>query len=168
MEPMNSNTEQRVWSRVMNAQSACARVVQRDAQDGARSAAVLDEDALMELYTGQMQAACTYRHLAAMTRGRARQTLTQLAEAKRCHAKRTEAMYYVRTGKKPCPDRPKSPCVSCVNEALRQAYQEELCTAELYRRYARNADDFACVLEQMATESCRHAQLLLSVLQECL
>ena len=58
--------------------------------------------------------------------------------------------------------------VSAVNEALRQAYQEELCTAELYRRYARNADDFACVLEQMATESCRHAQLLLSVLQECL
>ena len=57
MEPMNSNTEQRVWSRVMNAQSACARVAQRDAQDGARSAAVLDEDALMELYTGQMQAA---------------------------------------------------------------------------------------------------------------
>ena len=165
MEPMNPKQEQRVWSRVMGVQTACTRLAQRENQEGARDIPVLDAESLMELYTAQLRAACTYRTLANMARGCVRQTLMRLTEEKRGHARRIEAMYYIQTGQKPCPDQPKTPCVSCLNEALRQAYREEQCAAELYRRYAKNAGDFACVLEQLAQEACRHAQMLLGALQ---
>ncbi len=80
----------------------------------------------------------------------------RLAESRRCDGKRLSALYFVMTGLKACPDRPKLPCVSCLNEALRQAYREERCTAELYSRYAANAGEYACTLEQLG-EKCLQA-----------
>ena len=144
-----------------DAPTACRRLDQRDSP-------VFDAEAALELYTAQLRAAATYRCLAEMARGRVRQALMQLAEGKRCEARRLAAVYFVMTGRKPCPDRPKPPCVSCLNEALRQAYQEELCAAELYRRYAARAGAHACLLERMAERACENAQLLLCTLEQSL
>ena len=119
----------------------------------------------MELYAAQCSAAMTYRCLAEMARGCARQALVRLAESRRCDGKRLSALYFVMTGLKACPDRPKLPCVSCLNEALRQAYREERCTAELYSRYAANAGEYACTLEQLGENACKRAQELLNILQ---
>lgn len=165
-QSMDPKQEQRVWSRVMSAQAArcpqepevCRRLEQKDIP-------VFDESAAMELYAAQCSAAMTYRCLAEMARGCARQALVRLAESRRCDGKRLSALYFVMAGLKACPDRPKLPCVSCLNEALRQAYREERCTAELYSRYAANAGEYACTLEQLGENACKRAQELLNILQ---
>lgn len=165
-QSMDPKQEQRVWSRVMSAQAVrctqepevCRRLEQKDIP-------VFDESAAMELYAAQCSAAMTYRCLAEMARGCARQALVRLAESRRCDGKRLSALYFVMTGLKACPDRPKLPCVSCLNEALRQAYREERCTAELYSRYAANAGEYACTLEQLGENACKRAQELLNILQ---
>ena len=160
--------EQRVWSRVMAAQTASAPEPDACERLSRRDAPIFDEGAALELYTAQLRAAATYRVLASMARGCARQSLMRLAEGKRCEARRLAAAYFVMTGVKPCPDRPKPPCVSCLNEALRQAYREERCAAELYRRYAGRGGDDACLLENMAKRACENAQTLLCILQSTL
>ena len=53
-------------------------------------------------------------------------------------------------------------------EALRQAYREELCAAELYRRYASRSEEHAALLEQLACAAGKNAQLLLCALHSCL
>ena len=138
--------------------NACERLSRRDAP-------VFDGEAALALCTAQLGAACTYRTLAARARGCARQALVRLAESRRCDGKRLSALYFVMTGLKACPERPKPPCVSCLNEALRQAYREERCTAELYSRYAANAGEYACTLEQLGENACKRAQELLNILQ---
>lgn len=160
--------EQRVWSRVMAAQAASAPEPDACERLSRRDAPVFDEDSALELYTAQLRAAATYRVLSSMARGCARQSLMRLAEEKRCEAKRLAAAYFVMTGTKPCPDRPRPPCVSCLNEALRQAYREERCAAELYRRYAERGGDHACLLENMAKRACESAQAVLCILQNTL
>ena len=72
------------------------------------------------------------------------------------------------TGRKPCAERVKTPCVQCLAEALRQAYREELCAAELYRRYAARSEEHTALLEQLACCAEKNAKLLLCALQSCL
>ena len=145
----------------VDAPTACARLEQRDIP-------VFDETAALELYTAQLRAGVTYRCLASMARGNARPALLRLAEEKQCEARRLAAAYFVMTGVKACVERPKPPCVSCLNEALRQAYQEERCAAALYRRYAERSEEYSCLLENMAKRACESAQSLLCVLQNTL
>lgn len=161
MDTIDQNMEQRVWSRVMGTQSACTRAAQRDA-------AVLDERALRELHSAQQLAACTYRALAAQLRGSRRQTLLSLAASKAAQAKTLAAMFFVMSGQRLCPQNVQTPQHACLSQTLRQAYREELCTAELYRRYAANAPDFSAALSSLAACSCRDTQRLLGVLQSCL
>lgn len=161
--------EQRVWSRVMAAQTAareraptaCTRVMQRDAP-------VFDAAAVQELYTAQCRAARAYRALAAQAAGCVRQTLCMLAEEKSHEARRLAAVYFVMTGARPCAVRPETAAHACLRESLRRAYQEELCAAELYRRYAERADAHACLLAQMARRAQCAAARLLAALEFCL
>lgn len=161
MQSIDPIQEQNVWSRVMNSKTACQRLQQRDIP-------VFDEAGTLELYTAQLRAAVTYQCLAAMTHGCARKILMQLAEEKRCAGKKLATVYFVMSGRKPCIDPPKPPCITCVSETLRQAYREEQCSVELYRRYAQCAGEYECLLEQLAKDSCKHAQMLLCALQSCL
>ena len=170
-QPIDPKQEQRVWSRVMAAQTAqtsesaaptaCERLNRRDIP-------VFDECAAQELYTAQLRAAATYRSFARTARGCVRRTLLQLAEEKCCAARRLAAVHFLMTGRKPCAERVKPPCVQCLAEALRQAYREELCAAELYRRYASRSEEHAALLEQLACAAGKNAKLLLCALQSCL
>lgn len=157
--------EQRVWSRVMAAQASAPTACERTAR---RDAPVFDETAAQELYTAQRRAAATYRALAAEYGRGARQTLLHLAEEKCREARRLAAVYFVMTGERPRADCLRVPCAPQPEQALRRAYQEELCAAELYRRYAERADTHACLLAQMARRAECAAGSLLGVLGRCL
>lgn len=161
--------EQRVWSRVMAAQSAarapqpsaCGRLTQKDAP-------VFDADAVMALHTAQRRAAALFRALADRTRGCARQTLTRLADEKCREAKRLAAVYFLMQGTCLCPETVCAPRVRGVCEALKNACQEEHCGAALYRRYAAQSEDYAPLLNQMAERSEQSAARLFCLLAQSL
>ena len=85
-----------------------------------------------------------------------------------CHAKQFGAVYFLKTGKKACPGRPEAPCVTCINETLRQRYSEEHAAHEAYETLAENAGTHRCMLLRIAEEECEHAQMILCILQTCL
>ena len=101
-------------------------------------------------------------------KGRAQAMLRAIAQQEACHAKKLAAVYFLNTGKKACPGRPERPCVTCINETLRQQYTAEHAAHEAYAALAENAGTHRCMLLRMAQEECEHAQLLLCILQNCL
>ena len=106
--------------------------------------------------------------LAARMKGRAQAMLRAIAQQEACHAKKLAAVYFLNTGKKACPGRPERPCVTCINETLRQQYTAEHAAHEAYAALAENAGTHRCMLLRMAQEECEHAQLILCILQNCL
>ena len=83
-------------------------------------------------------------------------------------AKKLETVYYLMTGTKACPDRPKRPCIACTNEALRERYIHEGKGEESYKALAEKAGSFSKLLMELACDEEHHAQKLLGVLQTCL
>lgn len=180
MNQMDCKQAQRVWSRVMAAQTDAqnqtpARSGQTDAQ-AARPAptvweqapAVITPEQVMELISGEMKDAATYRCLSARMKGCARKTLETLAHEERCHAKQLGAIYFLLTGKKACPPRPEPPCITCNAETLRRQYQMELAARERYESLAPLAGARACTMRELALDECRHAQKIYELLQTCL
>lgn len=159
---MDHKREQEVWQRVM-AMSAeapqCSKPVNKQ---------TLTAEQVMELLCGELADAATYEALACRVRGQARQTLMMLAGQERQHAKKLSAVYYLMTGKKPCPDKPKYPCIACTNEELRERYIEETAGAEKYCCLAEKAGSFAKVFRELACEEEQHAHTVLKLLQQCL
>lgn len=161
--------EQRVWSRVMAAQSAardpqptaCTRLAQKDAP-------VFDADAVLALHTAQRRAAAVFRALADRARGCTRQTLLRLAEEKCRETKRLAAVYFLMQGTCLCPETMRTPCVRRVCQTLKDACQEERCAAALYRRYAARNEDYAPLLTQMADRSEQSARCLFRLLAQSL
>ena len=92
----------------------------------------------------------------------------EVARQEACHAKQFGAVYFLKTGKKACPGRPDAPCVTCINETLRQRYSEEHAAHEAYEALAENAGTHRCMLLKIAEEECGHAQMILCILQTCL
>ena len=146
MQPLTEKQTQRVWSRVMSAQTAPAAAMENPAP----------------------AAQAQYAHLAARMKGRAQAMLRAIAQQEACHAKKLAAVYFLNTGKKACPGRPERPCVTCINETLRQQYTAEHAAHEAYAALAENAGTHRCMLLRMAQEECEHAQLILCILQNCL
>ena len=112
--------------------------------------------------------ACTYQTLAMRVKKHARQRLMQLAQEERRHYRKLEAVYYLMTGQRPCPDRPRTPCMACTNEELRKRYREEVKGAEKYHALAEQAGSFASVLHCLGSEEERHSRMILELLQDCL
>ena len=117
---------------------------------------------------GERADSALYAHLAARMKGRAQAMLRAIAQQEACHAKKLAAVYFLNTGKKACPGRPERPCVTCINETLRQQYTAEHAAHEAYAALAENAGTHRCMLLRMAQEECEHAQLILCILQNCL
>ena len=123
---------------------------------------------LLSLIDGERADSALYAHLAARMKGRAQAMLRAIAQQEACHAKKLAAVYFLNTGKKACPGRPERPCVTCINETLRQQYTAEHAAHEAYAALAENAGTHRCMLLRMAQEECEHAQLILCILQNCL
>ena len=117
MNPMDCKQAQNVWSRVMaaqaNAQSTSANPpVQVKAAQEEQTASITPEQLLSSIEY-EMLDAVTYQCLAARMSGCAQKTLRALSQDERRHAKELSAMYFLLTGKKVCPKKPDSPCITC-------------------------------------------------------
>ena len=100
--------------------------------------------------------------------GITRKHLLQLAREEQLHYRKLEAVYYLMTGNRPCPDRPKTPCIACTNEELRKRYQDEVKGAAHYHALAEKAGSFSSVLHCLGHDEARHSCAVLALLQRCL
>lgn len=159
---LDARKEQEVWKRVMEVSAqapACCRPGPKQS---------ITSEQVMELLCGELADAAVYEALSCRVRSQARQKLLMLAGQERQHFAKLEAVYYLMTGKKPCPDRPKCPCIACTNEELRERYIHEVEGAEKYRCLAEKAGSFAKVFKELACDEEHHAQTVLKILQSCL
>lgn len=163
MQPLSETQTQKVWSRVMNAKAVPAMA---GAEDSTLSG--LTAETLQELVMQERTDSATYALLASRLRGRARAMLQELAGQEQCHAKKFAALYFLQTGKKLCPPPGRPECVTCINETLRQRYAAELADYARYLELAKAAGAQRCMLEGIAAEECRHAQMIVCILQNCL
>ena len=168
MQPLTEQQTQRVWSRVMSAQTAPAAAMENPAPAAQAQSETLTPEKLLSLIDGERADSALYAHLAARMKGRAQAMLRAIAQQEACHAKQFGAVYFLKTGKKACPGRPDAPCVTCINETLRQRYSEEHAAHEAYEALAENAGTHRCMLLKIAEEECGHAQMILCILQTCL
>ena len=168
MQPLTEKQTQRVWSRVMSAQTVPAAAMENPAPAAQAQSETLTPEQLLSLIDGERADSALYAHLAARMKGRAQAMLRAIAQQEACHAKKLAAVYFLNTGKKACPGRPERPCVTCINETLRQQYTAEHAAHEAYAALAENAGTHRCMLLRMAQEECEHAQLILCILQNCL
>ena len=130
--------------------------------------AELTAEQVMELLQQELMDACTYRVLAGRVRKELRRCLLQLAREEQLHYRKLEAVYYLMTGNRPCPDRPKTPCIACTNEELRKRYQDEVKGAAHYHALAEKAGSFSSVLHCLGHDEARHSCAVLELLQRCL
>ena len=156
---MSQKREAEVWNRVMAA-AAESPCVPKQTE--------LTPSQVMELLEGELLDACTYRVLAERTKKDVRRCLLQLYQEERRHYRKLEAVYYLMTGSRPCPDRPKKPCVACTNEELRKRYTAEVEGGKHYHCLAEKAGSFACVFHTLGNDEERHARMILELLQKCL
>ena len=159
---MNCKREAEVWERVMAASAECPMPVKKNMPEG------MTAQQFMELLQGELLDVCTYQTLAMRVKKEARRCLWRLAQEERQHYRKLEAVYYLMTGQRPCPDRPKVPCMACTNEELRRRYQIEVAGAEKYHAMAERAGSFASVFHCLAHEEERHSRMILELLQHCL
>ena len=159
---MNQKREAEVWNRVMAASAEAPCCAPK------KDPVKLTCQQVMELLEHELMDACTYKVLAMRVKKQVRQCLMQLAQEEMRHYRKLEAVYYLMTGKRPCPDRPKAPCVACTNEELRKRYEEEVEGAAVYHGLANCAGSFAPVFHCLGHEEERHAQMILKLLEKCL
>ena len=172
MNQIDCKQAQNVWSRVMaaqaNAQGTFANPpVQVKAAQEEQTASITPEQLLSSIEY-EMLDAVTYQCLAARMSGCAQKTLRALSQDERRHAKELSAMYFLLTGKKVCPKKPDSPCITCNAETLRRQYQRELSAREHYEALAPMSGARACTMRELALDECRHAQSIYELLQSCL
>ena len=163
---MSRSREEAVWQRVMavSGEAPACQMQPRTQQ----AAGGLTQDHLMDLMHDELSDSCTYRALAGRSRGNVRRCLLQLAQEEQQHYRKLETIYFVMIGRRPCVDRPKVPCPTCLSEELRKRYEEELAGAARYDKLAQNAGSFASVLHCLHHAEERHAQVILELLQQCL
>ena len=154
--------EQEVWQRVMTMSAEAPRCDKPVGKQG------LTAEQVVELLCGELEDAAVYEALACRVRGQNQQKLRYLARQELRHFAKLEAVYYLMTGKKPCPDKPKRPCIACTNEELRSRYIHEVESAAKYRCLSEKAGSFAGVFEAIGCEEERHAEEVLQILQYCL
>ena len=162
---MSKTREEAVWKRVMALSAEAPEPVCRPQP---RQTQGLSQEQVLELLAGELEDACTYRTLAGRTSGQVRKCLLELAREEQRHARHMETVYYLMTGRRPCPDRPKAPCVACLNEELRQRYEMEIEGAAHYHCLAEQAGSFSQLLHCIALEEERHGRMILHLLEQCL
>ena len=155
-----------LWPSGKKEAAAAAKPEAAQAEETADTQTRLEQ--LLSSIEYEMLDAVTYQCLAARMSGCAQKTLRALSQDERRHAKELSAMYFLLTGKKVCPKKPDSPCITCNAETLRRQYQGELAARDRYEALAPLAGARACTLREIALDECRHAQKLYELLQSCL
>lgn len=168
MNQIDCQQAQRVWSRVMAAQSGAPDASGATATEASNAQPLLTPEEVLSSMQAELSDAATYRALAARMKGAGRRCMQALSREECQHAKKLGAIYFLLTGKKACPARGEAPCITCTAETLRRQYQLELSAREGYEQLAACAGSRACTLREIALDECRHAQRIYSLLQTCL
>lgn len=162
---MSKSREEAVWKRVM---ALSAEMPELPVSRQSKPDTGLTEAQVLELLMGELSDACTYQTLAQRTKGDMRRCLLRLSQEERQHSRKLEAVYYLMTGRRPCPDRPKAPCVACLNEELRRRYEDEVKGAARYHKLADQAGSFAQTFHCLGLDEERHSRMILHLLERCL
>ena len=81
MQPLTEKQTQRVWSRVMSAQTAPAAAMENPAPAAQAQSETLTPEKLLSLIDGERADSALYAHLAARMKGRAQAMLRAIAPA---------------------------------------------------------------------------------------
>lgn len=109
-----------------------------------------------------------YRALARCFCGMARQTLLCAAHRACAHSRKLAAIYYVRQGRRACPQPAALPCCFAPAETLRQLYREETAAAARYEALSEMEGTLCASFCSMAAETTETACRLLQLLADCL
>lgn len=168
MNQIDCKQAQRVWSRVMAAQTGGASEAAAPTAPQTQTQTLLTAQEVLSCMQAELSDAATYRALSARMKGAGRRCMQQLSREECRHAKKLGAIYFLLTGKKACPAQAKAPCITCNAETLRKQYQAELAARDGYEQLAARAGSRSCTLRTLALDECRHAQQIYSLLQTCL
>ena len=80
MQPLTEKQTQRVWSRVMSAQTAPAAAMENPAPAAQAQSETLTPEKLLSLIDGERADSALYAHLAARMKGRAQAMLRAIAQ----------------------------------------------------------------------------------------
>lgn len=159
---IDQKREAEVWKRVMDLSA------QAPENCKPKEKSVLTAQQVMELLEKELEDESMYEALAGRVRQPMRQTLLGLAKQERQHALCLETVYYLITGKKPCFERSKRPCIASTTEELRSRYHAELAGAEVYCTLRQKAGAYADTFHKLSEEERYHAAVVMQILQTCL
>ena len=103
MQPLTEKQTQRVWSRVMSAQTAPAAAMENPAPAAQAQSETLTPEKLLSLIDGERADSALYAHLAARMKGRAQAMLHAIAQQEACHAKKARSRLFSEHRKKSLP-----------------------------------------------------------------
>ena len=124
-----------------------------------------DVEALTEFLNDEFADAYVYRVLAQRYSGEMRTRFTQMANDEMRHYRMLSGAYYIVTGKKFIPEKPKKLTFESLPQLLKDRYYAELSGASAYIKASKNEeDDFSSLYLAAAEDEKRHARTILYIL----
>ena len=120
----------------------------------------LSGETLLQWAEGELSRCQKYRALAGCSCGRVRQSLWCLARKAGENGRKLEALYYVRQGRRACPQTEPLPCCFQPAQLLRQLYLEELAAETAYLAAGETERELLCLGRQKEGQACELLRLL--------
>lgn len=159
MQTIDPKQEQRVWSRVLQADPQARN------EPIPRPTTLAQE--LLAGYEAERKACAEYRVMASRAGGCAKKTLMALASEASCDAKTFGALYFLATGARPCAERICIEPVCDLCSALRERHGAEMRAAETYAKIAERMDGENCRVRAIAQRKSCAAERLLRLMERC-
>jgi hypothetical protein len=107
-----------------------------------------------------------YCYLAGKVSGQCQSILRRMEQGKLSQVRELSSVYFILTGRKPCPIPSQPPCVTCINETLRWQYEESLRAQAQFTALA--SGRFSCLFARLAREACLQGEDILVLLGQLL
>ncbi len=131
-------------------------------------AVTLTPETVMAYISRAKTEARLYCYLAGKVSGQNRTLLKRMEQTKLAQVRDLSSVYFILTGRKPCPIPSQPPCVTCINETLRWQYQQSLEEAAQFSALAAAGGRFACLFARLQREACLQGEDILVLLGQLL
>ncbi|MBP3313838.1 MAG: hypothetical protein J6K84_04185 [Oscillospiraceae bacterium] len=176
MEHYPTAQERRVWERVAESLPADPSSPQPmplptpslPAEPALPEDSALTPDVVMAYLSRAKTEARLYCYLAGKVSGQNRTILKHMEQMKLSQVRDLSSVYFILTGRKPCPIPSQPPCVTCINETLRWQYQQSLEEQAEFTALAEQGGEFSCLFARLAREACLQAEDILTLLGQLL
>ena len=159
MQSIDPKQEQRVWSRVLQADP------QAQGEPIPRPTTLAQE--LLTGFAAERKACAEYRAMAACASGCTKKTLMCLANEASCDAKTFGALYFLSTGVRPCAEQICFEPVCDLCCALRERQMAEFAAAATYRKIAERMGEQNCRVMCIAERKACAAERILRLIECC-